>query len=218
MKWSFAAVGSLSLARGSRSQFLVEPSTKVDPNTFKNFAWWHVVASRDACALIRLPTRLPTNNLRLVPPASGTTMTSTSGKTTSKFTTQLSTKTTLTSTTTVPGNGVTTPSPIQFGIVGNCNKFHWVEKDQLCTIQALYFVSTAQFVPWNPAAKSDCSSLWTLRAGMLTNCNKFFLANRDPCNMVAFFNGSIATELFRRWNRGIGGMRATTCRGAPTPA
>lgn len=48
-------------------------------------------------------------------------------------------------------------------MVGNCNKFHWVEKDQSCTtIAELYSISTAQFVQWNPAAKSDCSGLWAL--------------------------------------------------------
>lgn len=52
MKWCFAAVGALFLAGGVRSQFLVEPSTKADPNTIKDCTWWHVVASGDTCALI----------------------------------------------------------------------------------------------------------------------------------------------------------------------
>jgi hypothetical protein len=46
-------------------------------------------------------------------------------------------------------------------MVGNCNKFHFVKKDQTCTIiAALYSLSVAQFTQWNPAAKSDCSGLW----------------------------------------------------------
>jgi hypothetical protein len=45
-------------------------------------------------------------------------------------------------------------------MVGNCNKFHWVERDQnYVTIVALYSISAAQFSQWNPAAKSDCSGL-----------------------------------------------------------
>jgi hypothetical protein len=48
-------------------------------------------------------------------------------------------------------------------MVGNCNKFHYVEKEQSCvTIATLYSISTSQFVQWNPAAKSDCSGLWAL--------------------------------------------------------
>ncbi|XXH02269.1 hypothetical protein Hte_008638 [Hypoxylon texense] len=64
-------------------------------------------------------------------------------------------------TSTQPGNGVATPTPTQDGMVSNCNKFHFVDNGQTCaTIAALYSISVAQFVQWNPAAKSDCSGLW----------------------------------------------------------
>ncbi|KAI4858574.1 hypothetical protein F4820DRAFT_442209 [Hypoxylon rubiginosum] len=64
-------------------------------------------------------------------------------------------------TSTQPGNGVATPTPTQDGMVSNCNKFHFVYNGQTCaTIAALYSISVAQFVQWNPAAKSDCSGLW----------------------------------------------------------
>ncbi|KAH8898728.1 hypothetical protein GQ53DRAFT_635263, partial [Thozetella sp. PMI_491] len=64
-------------------------------------------------------------------------------------------------TTTQPGNGVTTPVPTQDGMVKNCNKFHFVAKGQACaTVISLYSISLAQFVQWNPAAKSDCTGLW----------------------------------------------------------
>ncbi|KAG7286214.1 hypothetical protein NEMBOFW57_008520 [Staphylotrichum longicolle] len=47
------------------------------------------------------------------------------------------------------------------GMIGNCNKFHYVEKGQTCAIiAALYSVSVAQFSQWNPASKADCSNLW----------------------------------------------------------
>ena len=46
-------------------------------------------------------------------------------------------------------------------MVGNCNKFHFVSTEQTCaTIAALYSISVAQFIEWNPAVKSDCTSLW----------------------------------------------------------
>ncbi|KAK8080354.1 hypothetical protein PG997_008172 [Apiospora hydei] len=65
-------------------------------------------------------------------------------------------------TTTQPDNGVTTPVPTQSGMVSDCNKFHLVENGQTCsTIASLYSISFAQFVQWNPAAKSDCSGLWS---------------------------------------------------------
>lgn len=65
------------------------------------------------------------------------------------------------STPTVPSNGITTPTPIQDGMVDNCNKFHFVEEDETCdTIAKKYSISTAQFTTWNKAAGSTCSGLW----------------------------------------------------------
>jgi hypothetical protein len=40
---------------------------------------------------------------------------------------------------------------------------------------------------------------------MVSNCNKFVKVNPgDSCDMVAFFNGPIATEDFVLWNTGVG--------------
>ncbi|RYP08051.1 hypothetical protein DL766_010198 [Monosporascus sp. MC13-8B] len=61
-----------------------------------------------------------------------------------------------------PGNGVETPQPIQSGMVGNCNTFHFVEKGQTCQVIAgLYSINVSQFTTWNPAVGKDCSSLWS---------------------------------------------------------
>lgn len=66
-----------------------------------------------------------------------------------------------TPTPTQPGNGISTPTPIQSGMVSNCNKFHFVEKDQTCpVIQAKYGVSLANLYRWNPAIKADCTGMW----------------------------------------------------------
>jgi len=60
---------------------------------------------------------------------------------------------------TVPS--ISTPTPIQDGMVSNCDSFHLVEPLQDCWIIAdLYGIEVAQFVEWNPAALSDCSGLW----------------------------------------------------------
>jgi LysM repeat protein len=66
-----------------------------------------------------------------------------------------------TPTTTAPGNGVSTPSPIQDGMTKTCNKFHLVASGETCaTIAPKYSITVAQFVSWNPAAKADCTGLW----------------------------------------------------------
>ncbi|KAL8351485.1 hypothetical protein RB598_006322 [Gaeumannomyces tritici] len=60
-----------------------------------------------------------------------------------------------------PGNGVSTPTPFQTGMVTNCKKFHKVAENQNCdTISKQYGISIANFIKWNPAAKSDCTGLW----------------------------------------------------------
>jgi len=64
-------------------------------------------------------------------------------------------------TTTQPSNGVTTPSPIQDGMVTNCKTFCFVNQDETClTVASKNRIMAEQFLSRNPAAKSDCSSLW----------------------------------------------------------
>lgn len=64
-------------------------------------------------------------------------------------------------TTTAPSNGVTTPTPTQQGMVGNCNKFHLVEQGQGCsTITSKYGISLPDFVKWNDVGGLDCRGLW----------------------------------------------------------
>jgi hypothetical protein len=59
------------------------------------------------------------------------------------------------------GNGVETPSPIQDGMVGNCNKFHPVRSTTTCKgILDYNKISLNDFVKWNPDVKEDCSNLW----------------------------------------------------------
>jgi hypothetical protein len=76
--------------------------------------------------------------------------------------------TTKPSTTTTASAPNDTPSPTQDGMVGTCNRFHWVADGQDCaSIAALYSITVSQFVQWNPAAKSDCSGLWARTVGCL---------------------------------------------------
>ncbi|KAJ4245206.1 hypothetical protein NW762_014076 [Fusarium torreyae] len=62
---------------------------------------------------------------------------------------------------TKPSTGVTTPSPIQSGMVSNCKKFHPVASTTTCdSIQKYYKITMAQLVKWNPAVGSKCTGLW----------------------------------------------------------
>lgn len=61
---------------------------------------------------------------------------------------------------TTPANGITTPTPIQSGMTGNCNKFDDVQAGDTCdVIAAKYNVPLSSFYSWNPAVGSSCASL-----------------------------------------------------------
>ncbi|KAJ4148388.1 hypothetical protein LMH87_002861 [Akanthomyces muscarius] len=69
--------------------------------------------------------------------------------------------TTETTTTTVPGKGIATPSPLQRDLVSNCNKFYFVQKGDNCAdIVKQYNIELSEFFEWNPRTGSGCSGLW----------------------------------------------------------
>ena len=60
-----------------------------------------------------------------------------------------------------PTNGVTTPSPVQSGLVSNCDAFHLVTDNDSCwDISQKYAITLDQFYAWNPAVGSSCQALW----------------------------------------------------------
>lgn len=71
------------------------------------------------------------------------------------------TRPTATSATPTP-TGIVTPSPVREDMVKTCNKFHFVEKDEVCdTIIRKYGTFTfSQFFAWNPSVGSNCAGLW----------------------------------------------------------
>ncbi|RSL66417.1 hypothetical protein CEP51_012824 [Fusarium floridanum] len=59
-----------------------------------------------------------------------------------------------------PTNGIATPSPVQDGMVKNCNKFHKIMKTTICAnIERYYSLPLAIFYKWNPAVGTSCTSL-----------------------------------------------------------
>lgn len=64
-------------------------------------------------------------------------------------------------TTTAPGNGIATPTPIQDGMTPDCDRFHLVASgDQCSAIATRYNIPLANFYSWNPAIGTSCQSLW----------------------------------------------------------
>ncbi|KAI9372269.1 hypothetical protein BJX61DRAFT_456321 [Aspergillus egyptiacus] len=81
-----------------------------------------------------------------------------SGETTTTTTT---TTTTSSTTTTTTGNGISTPTPTQPGMTGECDDFYLVIPNDSCfDIAAAAGIPLADFYAWNPALGTDCGGLW----------------------------------------------------------
>lgn len=67
---------------------------------------------------------------------------------------------TTTATTTSSGNGITTPTPYQTGMVTNCDEFYLVSSGDSCSaIASAYDISLTDFYDWNPAVGTTCAYL-----------------------------------------------------------
>ncbi|GIJ99590.1 hypothetical protein Aspvir_001724 [Aspergillus viridinutans] len=83
------------------------------------------------------------------------------GGTTTTTTTTVATTTTSAATTTTSGNGVTTPTPYQSGMVDDCYSFHLVVSGDSCAVIADDGdITLDEFYLWNPTVGTSCSSLW----------------------------------------------------------
>ncbi|WAO97001.1 Hypothetical protein NCS54_01469900 [Fusarium falciforme] len=133
-------------------------------------------------------------------------------------------------TTTKASNGINTPSPIQPGMVSNCNKFHPVKTTTTCdSIQNYYKISLADFIKWNPAVGSNCKDLWAdynvcvgvfggtptkpdngvktpapIQSGMVSNCKKFHqVASKTTCASIQNYYKITMAQL-AKWNPAVG--------------
>ncbi|KAI8692433.1 hypothetical protein NCS56_00000100 [Fusarium sp. Ph1] len=129
-----------------------------------------------------------------------------------------------------PSNGISTPSPIQAGMVSNCNKFHLVSSTTTCTsIQNYYKINLADFTKWNPAIGSKCTALWAnyhvcigvisgtptnpgngvstpspIQPGMVSNCKKFHLvSSTTTCASIQNYYKITMAQL-AKWNPAVG--------------
>lgn len=56
--------------------------------------------------------------------------------------------------------GITTPSPVQTGMVSSCDEFYDVQSGDGCwIISNSYSIDIEDFYSWNPAVGTDCSDL-----------------------------------------------------------
>ncbi|KAJ5548945.1 hypothetical protein N7513_006179 [Penicillium frequentans] len=97
-------------------------------------------------------------------------------------------------------SGITTPSPIQKGMVSNCDVFYeMIANDSCYGIANDHGVSLSDFYAWNPAVNSKCSGLqaneyvcfgvkstttgvttpYLVQTGMVSTCDEFYKVIAD---------------------------------------
>jgi LysM repeat protein len=136
---------------------------------------------------------------------------------------------------TTPSNGIKTPSPIQAGMVTNCNKFAEVKSTTTCaSIQNYYKISMEQIAKWNPKVGSSCNALLVgyhvcvgvigqtptqppkqdptptpFLPDMIKNCKKFHLVKATTtCESIQNYY-KITMAQIAKWNPKVG----TKCTG-----
>ncbi|OHE93540.1 LysM domain-containing protein [Colletotrichum orchidophilum] len=64
-------------------------------------------------------------------------------------------------TTNAPGNGISTPSPLQKGMTTSCDKFYFINSgDDCATIASSNSIALSDFSSWNTAVGDTCRGLW----------------------------------------------------------
>ncbi|KAM0424886.1 hypothetical protein ACHAPT_009942 [Fusarium lateritium] len=221
----------------------IQTPSPIQNGMVKHYEKFHKIISTTTCTSIESYYNLPLATFLSWNPAVGKDCTSllvnyyvcvaTIGwKPPTKTTTKTTTKTP--TTTKAPSNGITTPSPIQAGMVSNYNKFHLVSKTTTCTsIQNYYKISLEDFGKWNPAVGSKCTGLWAdyhvcigviggtptptttkpgngistptpIQAGMVSNCNKFHLVSKTTTCTSIQNYYKITMADFAKWNPAVG--------------
>ena len=130
-----------------------------------------------------------------------------------------------------PGNGISTPTPLQREIVSNCDAFYMVKKDETCdVVAAKNGISVADLRRWNPAVGSNCAGLWAnayacvsivghtptpvnpgngiatpspIQNDMTKNCKTFHYVDGNTCQSI-LDRYRISLANFVQWNPAVG--------------
>ncbi|KAF5697167.1 peptidoglycan-binding lysin domain-containing protein [Fusarium mundagurra] len=104
-----------------------------------------------------------------------------------------------------------TPSPIQTGMVSNCNSFYKVQAGHGCwAISSAKKINLDDFYKWNLAVKTDLRYSLTIGfvsalkpAGMVMGCKSFYKVKKgDGCWAIANVN-KIKLDDFYKWNPAV---------------
>ncbi|KAI0903549.1 hypothetical protein F4823DRAFT_269713 [Ustulina deusta] len=138
--------------------------TPIQTGTVSNCDDFYLVRSGDSCANIASAEGISLSNFYAWNPAVGTTCADLEAGVYVCIGLQGSaptqTITTLKPTSTTTGNGIATPTPVQTGMVSDCDEFYLVRGGDSCSnIASVEGISLANFYAWNPAVGSSCAGL-----------------------------------------------------------
>lgn len=150
--------------------YLVEPTTNAAADTASDCSSWQVVDGTENCDDLAASWLITATAFSDYNPSVGSSCKLVAGNSycvernwglTPETPTSSTPSTSASPTPTTPSNGITTPSPIQMGMVNNCNKFYLVIKDDTCyDIASKSSISLDQLYLWNPAIGDECKALW----------------------------------------------------------
>ncbi|XP_044715643.1 lysM domain-containing protein [Hirsutella rhossiliensis] len=104
--------------------------------------------------------------------------------TTASATSTTTTDSPSTTTAAKPDNGISTPTPIQPGMVDNCNKFYLVKSGNTCqSIAQGSGITLKEFMAWNPDVGATCTSLW-LHAHVCVSISGYTPSPTNPGNGI----------------------------------
>ncbi|KAL1962645.1 hypothetical protein VTN77DRAFT_9279 [Rasamsonia byssochlamydoides] len=137
-------------------------------------------------------------------------------------------------TTTAPGNTISTPSPIQTGMVTDCDKFYDVQSGDTCAgIASQEGIPLSSLYAWNPAVGTSCADLYLsyyicvgvvatsttssptstssgvvtptpTQTGMVTDCDQFYLVQSGDTCASIVSAENISLSDFYSWNPAVG--------------
>jgi LysM repeat protein len=136
-----------------------------------------------------------------------------------------------TPTTTQPGNGIATPTPVHPSMVPNCDAFYKVQQGENCnTVASKNGITLAELIKFNPNAgtTTNCNGLWAdtyacvsiightptqpgngvqtpspTQGGMVSNCKTFHFVDGQTCQAV-LDRYKITLANFAKWNTQVG--------------
>ncbi|KAH6688889.1 hypothetical protein F5X68DRAFT_254710 [Plectosphaerella plurivora] len=150
------------------------PGLAFDPNTTTHCSWWVDLSAAATCSTVLSENAITLESFRRwnpsVPATCGTLAAGRSycveamfepPPTVTTMPTTTAAATTVRPTTTTVSNGISTPLPIQPGMVSNCDKFYFVKSGDTCaSIATQNNVAAANIITWNTGAGASCNGLW----------------------------------------------------------